>query len=219
MRGLIVSLLLIVPVLCAAQEVGTKLALQAEMNRQPVCLAADSVVLQRAPARVRYSAVNIGGQVLLGATFSVLFSVPSLYVFGLSMWNKKSPEGELAMSLFFLSSYTFGTAVGVHVVAGGENQEHSLWKTWIYSAAGAGVSLAGAALLSGIYTKLPGESAALLLCPLAGSMIYSLFVADWPGVSAGGQALKVRQPERLSVQLSPVERSTVVHVSLITVEF
>ena len=219
MRELIVSLLLIAPALCPAQEVGTKLTLQAEMTRRPVFLAADSVVLQRAPARVRYSAVNIGGQVLLGATFSVLFSVPSLYVFGLSIWNKKSPEGELAMSLFFLSSYTFGTAVGVHVVAGGENQEHSLWKTWMYSAAGAGVSLAGAALLSGIYTKLPGESAALLLCPLAGSIVYSLFIADWSVKQAGNEALRTPGLDRPKVQLSLMERTTIAKVSLITVEF
>ena len=219
MRGLIVSLLLIVPVLCAAQEVGTKLALQAEMNHQPMCLAADSVVLSKTPARVRYSAVNIGGQVLLGATFSVFFSVPSLYAIGLSMWNDTSPVGGAALSLFFLSSYTLGTAVGVHVVAGVENPEHSLWKTWMYSAIGAGVGIGGAFVLGGIYGTLPGGAGVLLLCPLAGSMIYSLFIADWPGVSAGGQALRVRQPGRLSVQLSPVERSTVVNVSLITIEF
>jgi hypothetical protein len=219
MRGLIVSLLLIAPASCAAQEVGTRLALQVEMNLQPVYIAADSVVLQRTPAKVRFSAVNIGGQVLVGATFSVLFSVPSLYAIGVSTWNGTSPVGGAALSLFFLSSYTFGTAVGVHVIADGENPAHSFWKAWMYSAIGAGVGIGGALVLGRMYGTLPGESAALLLCPLAGSMIYSLFVADWPGVSAGGQALKLRHPEMFSAQLNPVERTIIAKVSLITIDF
>lgn len=180
MKTLIVLFLLIVPAISFSRQAGTRLALQTQITRQSVSLRSDSAMLPVVPFRRAYSAVNLGGQVLLGATFSALLSIPSLYAASLAMWNDNSVEGEIGLSLIFLSSYSFGTAVGVHAIAGEENPRHSLWETWMYSAIGTGVAVGSAFVLGGIYGPLPGGAMVLFACPLAGSMVYSLFIADWP---------------------------------------
>lgn len=139
MKTLVVFFLFIVPAISLAQQDGSRLALQTLMTCESVSRPADSATWPGAPVRRAHSAVNIGGQVLLGATFSVLFSIPSLYAIGLAVWNENSAAGEIGLSLFYLSSYSFGTAAGVHVIADQENPEHSLWKTWMYSAIGTGI--------------------------------------------------------------------------------
>lgn len=87
-----------------------------------------------------HSALNLGGQFLVGSTLSFVFLIPSAILGYASAWNRSTDLEETAIGIFAVSSYLFGATVGVHWIAKAENTNLSFWKTAAYSAMGGGLS-------------------------------------------------------------------------------
>ncbi len=88
----------------------------------------------------------------------------------------------------------------------------------MYSAVGGGPGYASALVLSRVYKTVPSEGAVLLLCPLVGSMVYSLFIADWPGENGIAAALPAPVRTSPGVSAGLLKPPATFCVNLITIE-
>jgi hypothetical protein len=132
--------------------------------------------------KLHYSRINITGQAVVGEGMAIGFSI---IPFGIGFLNGLSESGSKTtsdiLSVVGISAYIVGTATGVHWIAHIENKEHSYWKTLMFSTIGAGVGAALSGILASKYTTIPDAGVTIImLCPLAGSLVYSLAYADWP---------------------------------------
>jgi hypothetical protein len=132
--------------------------------------------------RMHYSGINITGQTVVGEGIAIGFSI---IPFGVGILNGLSESGSKTTSdilvVVGISAYIVGTATGVHWIAHIENEEHSYLKTLMFSTIGAGVGAVLSGLLASKYTTIPDAGVTIImLCPLAGSLVYSLAYADWP---------------------------------------
>lgn len=130
----------------------------------------------------KHSFLNISGQAIVGSAFAVGFSILPLAATWANAWGSDgTPASQTALGILTVSSYLFGSAVGVHLVAKSENSELSLWKTFGYSAIGGGVGVLLVSILASQYETIPGAGGVIVaLCPIIGSMVYASFISDWP---------------------------------------
>jgi hypothetical protein len=130
----------------------------------------------------KHSFLNLSGQAIVGSTFAVGFSILPLTAAWANAWGSDgTPASQTALGILTVSSYLFGSAVGVHLVAKSENPELSLWKTFGYSAIGGGVGVVLVAIFASQYETIPGAGDVIVaLCPIIGSMVYASFISDWP---------------------------------------
>jgi uncharacterized membrane protein YgdD (TMEM256/DUF423 family) len=127
-----------------------------------------------------HSALNIGGQFLVGSTLSFVFIIPSAIIGYASAWNRSTDLEETAIGIFAISSYLFGATVGVHWIAKAENTNLSFWKTAVYSAMGGGVSALLIAIASTQKKRIPSVVSIIAASfPVLGAMFYSSFISDW----------------------------------------
>lgn len=145
-------------------------------NSRIVLFESDKTISQK------HSILNLSGQALVGSTFAVGFSILPLAAMWANAWGSDgTPASQTAIGILTLSSYLFGSAVGVHLVAKSENPELSLWKTFGYSAIGGGTGIILLSILASQYETIPGAGDVIVaLCPIIGSMVYTSFIADWP---------------------------------------
>lgn len=132
-------------------------------------------------AAKKHSFLNLSGQALVGSAFAVGFSVLPLAATWANIWGSDgTPVTQTTLEIQTLSSYLFGSAVGVHLVAKSENSVLSFWKTFGYSAIGGGVGIILIAILASQYETIPGTGGLIVaLCPIIGSMVYASFISDW----------------------------------------
>jgi len=145
-------------------------------NSNIVLFGTDKIVTQK------HSFLNLSGQAIVGSAFAVGFSILPLAATWANAWGSDgTPVSQTALGILTISSYLFGSAVGVHLVAKSENGELSLWKTFGYSAIGGGVGVVLVAILASQYETIPGAGGVIVaLCPVIGSMVYASFISDWP---------------------------------------
>ncbi len=135
--------------------------------------------------RKNYSFLNLSGQAILGSAFAVGFSILPLTA-GLanSMGSDGTPTSRavlgVTLGIITLSSYMFGSAVGVHLVAKSQNPALSFWGTVGYSAIGFGAGIALLAILASQYETIPCGGGIVLFFPIISSMVYASFISDWP---------------------------------------
>jgi hypothetical protein len=145
-------------------------------NSHIVLFESDKTVSQK------HSFLNLSGQAFVGSAFAVGFSILPLAAAWANAWGSDgTTASQTALGILTISSYLFGSAVGVHLVAKSENSELSLWKTFGYSAIGGGVGAILVAILASQYETIPGAGGVIVaLCPIIGSMVYTSFISDWP---------------------------------------
>ncbi|HKJ80625.1 MAG TPA: hypothetical protein VJ954_01275, partial [Ignavibacteriaceae bacterium] len=126
--------------------------------------------------------VHIGFQVIVGQGMGFVSGfVPFAIAWGSAFSERGSKSTTDIALLLTIPAYIFGTATGVHWVAHLENKNHSYWKNVGFAAIGGGVCVIIGLALASSNQKLPGAGVwAMLLSPLAGSLVYTLFLADWP---------------------------------------
>lgn len=132
--------------------------------------------------RIHHSGINITAQVVVGEGMAIGLSIIPFSLGFVSAFNgSDSKTVSDILGIVGISAYIVGTATGVHWIAHIENKEHSYWKTVMFSTIGAGVGAALSGILASKYTTIPDAGVTIiLLCPLAGSLVYSLAYADWP---------------------------------------
>jgi hypothetical protein len=132
--------------------------------------------------RVHHSGINITAQVVVGEGMAIGLSIIPFSLGFVSAFNgSDSKTVSDILSIVGISAYIVGTATGVHWIAHIENKGHSYWKTVMFSTIGAGVGAALSGILALKYTTIPDAGVTIImLCPLAGSLVYSLAYADWP---------------------------------------
>ena len=145
--------------------------------------------------RTHYSGINITSQAVVGEGIAIGFSI---IPFGFGFLNSLSESGSKTTSdilgVVGISAYIVGTATGVHWIAHIENKKHSFGKTLMFSAIGAGVGAVLAGMLASKYTTIPDAGVTvIMLCPLAGSLVYSLAYADWPEQNAAENKYEVSE--------------------------
>jgi len=129
-----------------------------------------------------YSFINLSGQAVVGSASEVVFSIlPLAIAWNNALSGKSTPASQTALLILTLASYTFGAAVGVHLIAKIENPNLSLLSTFGYSAIGTGAGIVLASILASQYTTIPVAGGVIIaLCPVIGSMLYASFISDWP---------------------------------------
>lgn len=127
-----------------------------------------------------HSVLNISAQVVVGQTFGILFSLPPMAGFWASVWSPHgNPATTAALGILTISSYVFGTATGVYIVADMENERLGFWKTVGSSAIGAGAGVLLLSILATQYETIPSNGGMIVaLSPLFGAVIYTCFIAD-----------------------------------------
>jgi len=122
-----------------------------------------------------YSGINVLGQITVGGVTGLGLSVlPLVYAFDYGLGGNHQPRSNILIAIA-ASINAFGTAGGVHLIAKIENKEHSFWKTFLFSEAGA---LAATLVITKF--KADDGGTIILVLPLLSSLIYSLMLADWP---------------------------------------
>ena len=132
-----------------------------------------------------HSFINLSGQAIIGSVFAAGFSILPLAATVANAWGSDGTRTSratlgVALSILTISSYVFGSAVGVHLIAKSENTELSFWGTVGYSAIGGGAGIVLLAILASQYETIPGGGAIVIFFPLIGSMVYASFISDWP---------------------------------------
>jgi hypothetical protein len=132
--------------------------------------------------RIHHSGINITAQVVVGEGMAIGLSIIPFSLGFVSAFNgSDSKTVSDILGIVGISAYIVGTATGVHWIAHIENKEHSYWKTVMFSTIGAGVGAALSGILASKYTTIPDAGVTIImLCPLVGSLVYSLAYADWP---------------------------------------
>ncbi len=141
-----------------------------------ICFVPDNIVSHK------YSFINLTGQALVGSALAVGFSIlPSSVAFISALSGKSTEISQATLGILTISSYLFGSAVGVHWVAKSQNSKLSFWGTVGYSAIGGGFGAILTTILASHYTTIPAFGGIIVaLCPIIGSMIYASFISDWP---------------------------------------
>ena len=129
----------------------------------------------------KHSILNLSGQLLVGSTLAMGFSIIPAGLVGAASFGKETEVSVPLLNIIAVSSCLFGSAVGVHWVAKAENSNLAFWKTVGYSAIGGSGGVLILTLLTTQYVTVPAAGIVVVaLCPIIGSMIYSSFISDWP---------------------------------------
>ncbi len=125
-----------------------------------------------------HSFSNIAFQVAASPVIAFAVVIPPLTASAGLNGNNENKVKAGAISLFLYTCYTFGISAGIHLIAKIENPDNSLKKTFFYAAAGAGAGIAA----SFVWSKFNRNSWGIPLAigPMAGALVYSLFLAEWP---------------------------------------
>ena len=167
--------------------------------------------------RTRHSGVNIGFQVIVGQGMGLVSGfIPYAIAWGSAFSDRGSKSTTDIALLLTIPAYIFGTATGVHWVAHLENKNHSYWKNVGFAAIGGGVGVITGLALASSNQKLPGAGLiVMMLSPLAGSLVYTLFLADWPQKPAAVNNFESRNLKVNSCLAKDIfERSQIVKVEL-----
>jgi len=167
--------------------------------------------------RTRHSGVNIGFQVIVGQGMGLVSGfIPYAIAWGSAFSDRGSKSTTDIALLLTIPAYIFGTATGVHWVAHLENKNHSYWKNVGFAAIGGGVGVITGLALASSNQKLPGAGLiVMMLSPLAGSLAYTLFLADWPQKPAAVNNFESRNLKVNSCLAKDIfERSQIVKVEL-----
>ena len=134
------------------------------------------------PVSKKYSFLNLSGQAIVGSVFAVGFSIlPLAASWANAGGSDGTPVSQTALGILTVSSYIFGSAIGVRLIAKSKNSELSFWGTVGYSAIGGGVGVILLSILASQYKTIPGADGVIVaLCPIIGSMVYASFISDWP---------------------------------------
>lgn len=132
--------------------------------------------------RTSHSVLNISFQVIAGEGMGFVSVLVPLAIAGRSAFSENSSNSTTDIALLLtIPAYIIGTATGVHWVAHLENKDHSYWKNVGFTAIGGGIGLLTGLVLGSKYHKIPPAGIiTMALAPLAGSLAYTLFIADWP---------------------------------------
>jgi len=143
--------------------------------------------------RTKHSIFNISMQAVVGEGIGIGAAIiPFGIGFGASFSGSRT-TGDI-LGAISIPVYILGTAAGVHWIAHIENKSHSYWKTVMFSTIGAGVGAVLSGILASKYTTIPDAGVTIiLLCPLAGSLVYSLAYADWPEQNAAENKYEVSE--------------------------
>ena len=162
-----------------------------------------------------YSFLNLSGQVLLGSTLAVGFSLLPLSAgFADALSGKSTTTSQTALGILAISSYLFGATVGVHWIASYENPNLSFWGTAGYSAIGGGVGTIIVSILAANYTTVPTIVVIIVaLTPIIGSMIYASLISDWPNENQEMSFHKINFSHK-----DLVEQTTIVKLELLRIK-
>jgi hypothetical protein len=171
--------------------------------------------------RIHHSEINITAQVVVGEGMAIGLSIIPFSLGFVSAFNgSDSKTISDILGVVGISAYIVGTATGVHWIAHIENKEHSYWKTVMFSTMGAGVSAVISSILASKYTTIPPAGVTIImLCPLIGSLTYSLAYADWP--QQNPVTTKYRELEMKNKILSfkdLVDQSQIIKISLFRID-
>ena len=134
--------------------------------------------------RTKHSTLNVSLQALVGEGIGIGAAIIPFSFGFVSAFGSSKTTGDI-LGAISIPVYILGTASGVHWIAHIENKDHSYWKTVMFSTIGAGVGAALSGILASKYTTIPDAGVTIImLCPLAGSLVYSLAYADWPQQSS-----------------------------------
>ena len=132
----------------------------------------------------RFTFFNICGQITAGITTAAVVTAPVVYsavLVAFSGSGKTTRSYNIGIRTLFITSFIFGTALGVDWIASIENPDNSLLKTLGYSAVGGAAGVLLLMLLASQNTTLPPEGVVLaILLPVTSSVIYTTSIADWP---------------------------------------
>ena len=130
--------------------------------------------------RTKHSPLNVSLQALVGEGIGIGTAIIPFSFGFVSAFGGSKTTGDI-LGAISIPVYILGTASGVHWMAHIENKDHSYWKTVMFATIGAGVGAALSGILASKYRTIPDAGVAIImLCPLAGSLVYSLAYADWP---------------------------------------
>ncbi len=169
--------------------------------------------------RNTHSALNIAGQVVIGSSFALVFTIPSIYITFLASYNHKTDKVvDAGLLLLMYSSYVFGAAVGVDWIASMENENNSLLETFGYSAIGSDASLLLLGILSTQYHQIPTSGILMaLLCPVLSSVLYTTLISDWSVQDNVSQ--EYIQPNHIHIYRDLVEESMQVKINIFQLRF
>jgi hypothetical protein len=171
--------------------------------------------------RTGHTGVNIGFQVIVGQGMGFVSGfVPFAIAWGSAFSRNSSRTTTDVALLLVIPSYIIGTATGVHWVAHLENKNHSFWKNVGFTAIGGGVSVITGLTLASTHHRIPAAGVwVMLLSPLAESLVYTCFLADWPEKPAEVNNFESRNLEVNSYLAKDIfERSQIVNLELFRIK-
>jgi hypothetical protein len=166
----------------------------------------------------KHSALNISVQALVGEGIGVGAAIIPFSIGFASAFGGSRTTGDI-WGAISIPVYIIGTATGVHWIAHIENKEHSYWKTVMFSTIGAGVGAVLTGILASKYTTIPDAGITIIiLCPLAGSLIYSLAYADWPQQTLQpGKYEHIKLKNNLGSLKDQVDLSQIIKINLLRI--
>ncbi len=124
-----------------------------------------------------HSVSNILFQIIATPVITFAAMMPPVFASAGLNLNKDQVFTSVASMVFLYSCYTFSVSLSVHLIAGIENKNNSLTKTFIYGAMGGG---AGILFSTAMYSTNKDWWVGIIIGPLLGTLAYTNIFAEWP---------------------------------------